>query len=159
MLLIMLCGLPTSGKSTFASKLLEDPAYKDSGVLSTDSYIESVAKRLNKTYNEVFEDSIDEANRQLELNLIEAKDRGKNLIWDQTNLTPKTRKKKLSKIPSDYARIAIWFDITLEEAMRRNQQRPGKMIPKNVLRLMSEQFVPPSCDEDFDVVIKESAHG
>lgn len=155
MLLIMLCGLPTSGKSTFVSKLLEEPAYKNSVVLSTDSYIERVAKELNKTYNEVFEDSIGEATRQLELAFIEAKDRGKSLIWDQTNLTPKTRKKKLSKIPSSYARIAIWFDITLEEALRRNQQRPGKMIPENVLSLMSEQFVPPSCNEGFDVVIKE----
>lgn len=155
MLLIMLCGLPTSGKSTFVSKLLEEPAYKNSVVLSTDSYIEQVAQKLNKTYNDVFDDSIGEATRQLELNLIEAKDRGKNIIWDQTNLTPKTRKKKLSKIPSSYARIAIWFDIALEDALKRNQQRPGKMIPENVLSLMSEQFVPPSCDDGFDVVIKE----
>jgi len=154
----MLCGLPTSGKSTFVSKLLEEPAYKNSVVLTTDSYIERVAKELNKTYNEVFEDSISEATRQLELALIEAKDRGKSLIWDQTNLTPKTRKKKLSKIPSSYARFAIWFDIALEDALERNQQRPGKMIPENVLRLMSERFVPPSCDEGFDVVIKEYAN-
>ena len=158
MLLIMLCGLPTSGKSTFVSKLLNDPAYKNSVVLSTDAYIESVAQRLNKTYNDVFEDTIEEATRQLELTLIEAKDRGKSLIWDQTNLTSKTRKKKLSKIPSSYARIAIWFDITLEEALKRNKQRPGKVIPQRVLHLMNEQFIPPSCDEGFDVVIKENAN-
>ena len=159
MLLIMLCGLPTSGKSTFVSKLLNDPAYKNSVVLSTDSYIESVAQRLNKTYNEVFDDTIDEATRQLELTLIDAKDRGNSIIWDQTNLTPKTRKKKLSKIPSSYGRIAIWFDITLDEALKRSQHRPGKVIPQRVLHLMSEQFVPPSCDEGFDVVIKESVNG
>ena len=158
MLLIMLCGLPTSGKSTFVSKLLNDPAYKNSVVLSTDSYIEKVAQQMNSTYNDVFEDTIEEANRQLELTLIEAKDRGKSLIWDQTNLTPKTRKKKLSKIPSSYARIAIWFDITLDEALMRNQQRPGKMIPENVLKSMGEQFVSPSCDEGFDVVIKENVN-
>lgn len=158
MLLIMLCGLPTSGKSTFVSKLLKEPEFSDAAVLSTDTYVEQVAQRLNKAYNEVFEDSIGEATRQLELTLIEAKDRGKSFIWDQTNLTTKTRKKKLSKIPSSYARIAIWFDITLEEALKRNQQRPGKMIPENVLRLMSEQFVPPSCDEGFDVVIKEDTN-
>lgn len=159
MLLIMLCGLPTSGKSTFVSKLLSDPAYKNSVVLSTDAYIEQVAQQLNSTYNEVFDDTIDEANRQLELTLIDAKDRGKSLVWDQTNLTPKTRKKKLSKIPSSYGRIAIWFDSTLEEALKRNQKRPGKMIPENVLKSMSEQFVPPSCDEGFDVVIKENTNG
>lgn len=159
MLLIMLCGLPTSGKSTFVTKLLNDPAYKNSVVLSTDSYIEQVAQRLNKTYNEVFDDTIDEANRQLELALIDAKDRGRCLIWDQTNLTPKTRKKKLSKIPSSYGRIAIWFDITLEEALKRNRKRPGKVIPQRVLHLMNEQFVAPSCDEGFDVVVKENANG
>ena len=158
MLLIMLCGLPTSGKSTFVSKLLNDPAHKNAVVLSTDAYIESVTQRLNKTYNDVFEDTIEGATRQLELTLIEAKDRGKSLIWDQTNLTPKTRKKKLSKIPSSYGRFVIWFDISLEEALKRNQQRPGKMIPENVLKGMSEQFVPPSCDEGFDVVIKENVN-
>lgn len=155
MLLIMLCGLPTSGKSTFVSKLLNDPAYKNSVVLSTDAYIEQVAQQMNSTYNEVFDDTIDEANHQLELTLIEAKDRGKSIIWDQTNLIPKARKKKLSKIPSSYARIAIWFDIVLEEALKRNKHRPGKMIPESVLKRMSHQFVPPSCDEGFDVVIKE----
>lgn len=156
MLLIMLCGLPTSGKSTFVSKLLSDSTFKNSVVLSTDAYIEKIAQQMNSTYNDIFENTIDEANRQLELTLIEAKDRGKSLIWDQTNLTPKTRKKKLSKIPSSYTRIAIWFDITLEEALKRNQQRPGKMIPENILKSMSQQFVPPSCDEGFDVVIKEN---
>jgi predicted kinase len=155
----MLCGLPTSGKSTFVSKLLQDPAYKNLVILSTDSYIESVAQRMNSTYNDVFDDTIGEATRQLELTLIEAKDRGKSLIWDQTNLTPKSRKKKLSKIPSAYARIAIWFDIALDEALKRNQQRPGKMIPENVLRSMSQQFVSPPCDEGFDVVIKENVNG
>lgn len=159
MLLIMICGLPTSGKSTFVSKLLKEPEFSDAVVLSTDACIEQVAQRLNKTYNEVFEDSIAEATRQLELNLIEAKDLDKHIIWDQTNLTPKTRRKKLSKIPSSYARLAIWFDITLEEALNRNQRRLGKMIPENVLRLMSEQFVPPSYEEDFDGIIKESANG
>jgi hypothetical protein len=49
---------------------------KDAVVLSTDNYIEEQAKRLGMTYNEVFQDCIDEATRQLEMSFVRAKERG-----------------------------------------------------------------------------------
>ena len=77
-----------------------------------------------------------------------------SIVWDQTNLTPKCRKKKLNKIPSHYTKIAVYNQITLEEAMIRNQKRPGKVIPPNVLRDMHKVFVPPTEEEGFDKVIQ-----
>lgn len=154
--LIMLCGIPCSGKSTWILVgQTEGPDFPDDfTLLSTDSYIEKVAERCNSTYNEMFEECIGEANRQLELDLIEAKDKGKHIIWDQTNLTRKTRKKKLSKIPSHYRRIAMWFEVDLDEALRRNKTRPGKVIPQRVMMQMHSQFTPPTVEEGFDYVIK-----
>jgi Predicted kinase len=96
----MLCGIPTSGKSTYVEKLKKLDHWKDAVVLSTDSYIEKEAKRMGLTYNQVFDDVIGDATRELELQLNMAKDKGKNIIYDQTNLTIKTRRKKLLKIPS-----------------------------------------------------------
>ena len=55
-LLFMLAGIPTSGKSTYISKLLRD--FPDAVVISTDDYIEAVARETGKTYNEVFNDNI-----------------------------------------------------------------------------------------------------
>jgi predicted kinase len=102
--LVMLCGIPTSGKSTYVKRLKKLDYWKDAVVLSTDNYIEEYAKRVGQTYNEVFDDVIPDATRQLEIAFIEAKDKGKDIIFDQTNLSKKTRRKKLSKLPSYYRR-------------------------------------------------------
>jgi len=67
-------------------------------------------------------------------------------------LTSKTRKKKLSKVPSLYRRSAVYFTITLEEALKRNKYREGKFIPESVLKSMHEQFLIPTFEEGFDYV-------
>lgn len=151
---VMLCGIPTSGKSTYVEKLKKLDYWKDAVVLSTDAYIEKEAQRMGMTYNQVFDDVIDNATRELELQLNMAKDKGKNIIWDQTNLSIKARKKKLAKLPSFYARGVIYFEISLEEALERNKHREGKFIPESILKRMWHQFEIPTRNEDFDYVEK-----
>ena len=152
--LVMLCGIPTSGKSTYVNKLKKLDYWSNAVVLSTDNYIEKQSQRCGLTYNQIFDDCISEATRQLELAFIEAKDKGKNIIWDQTNLSIKTRKKKLSKLPSLYARGVIYFTISLEEALERNKNREGKFIPESILKRMWHQFEIPTLEENFDYVEK-----
>ena len=150
--LVMLCGIPCSGKSTYVNKLLTYEYWKDAIILSTDNYIEEQAKRLGMTYNEVFQDCIDEATRQLEMSFVRAKEEGKRIIWDQTNLSIKTRKKKLTKVPSIYKRTVVWFQVDLEEALKRNETREGKFIPESILKRMYHQFEIPTLEEGFDFV-------
>ncbi len=152
--LVMLCGIPTSGKSTYVKKLKNMKYWENAVVLSTDDYIEEYAKRVGQTYNEVFDDVIPDATRELELQLIMAKDKGKNIIWDQTNLSKKTRKNKLRKIPSFYARGVVYFEVSLEEALERNKHREGKFIPESILKRMWHQLEIPTREEDFDYVEK-----
>jgi predicted kinase len=104
------------------------------------------------TYNEVFQDCIDEATRQLEMSFVRAKEDGKRIIWDQTNLSIKARKKKLTKVPSIYKRTAVWFQVDLEEALKRNGTREGKFIPESILKRMYHQFEVPTLEEGFDFV-------
>ena len=150
--LVMLCGIPCSGKSTYVNKLLTYEYWENAVVLSTDNYIEEQAKRLGMTYNEVFQDCIDEATRQLEMSFVRAKEEGKRIIWDQTNLSIKTRKKKLTKVPSIYKRTVVWFQVDLEEALKRNGTREGKFIPESILKRMYHQFEVPTLEEGFDFV-------
>ena len=157
--LVMLCGIPTSGKSTYVEKLKKLDYWKDAVVLSTDDYIEKQAQRCGLTYNQIFDDVIDNATRELELEFSMAKDKGKNIIWDQTNLSVKTRKKKLVKLPSFYPRGVIYFPISLEEALERNENREGKYIPKSVLKRMYHQFEVPTIEEGFDYVEKVKSQG
>ena len=151
---VMLCGIPTCGKSTYVKKLQSLNYWKDAVVLSTDNYIEKQAQRMGLTYNQIFDDVIDDATRELELEFNMAKDKGKDIIWDQTNLSIKSRKKKLSKLPSYYRRDAVYFEITLEEALKRNECREGKFIPKSILHRMYHQFEFPTLEEGFDYVEK-----
>ncbi len=157
--LIMLCGIPTSGKSTFVEKLKKLDYWKDAVVLSTDNYIEKQAQRCGLTYNQIFDDVIPDATRELELEFNMAKDKGKHIIWDQTNLSVKTRKKKLSKLSSSYRRDAVYFEISLEEALERNQLREGKFIPESILKRMWHQFEIPTLEEGFDYVEKVESQG
>ena len=151
---VILCGIPTSGKSTYVEKLKKIPYWENAVVLSTDAYIEKQAQRLGRTYNEIFDDVIDDATRELELEFNEAKNDGRDIIWDQTNLTVKTRRKKLSKLPSWYHRGAVYFEITLEEALKRNETREGKFIPESIIKRMYHQFEIPTMSEGFEYVEK-----
>lgn len=157
--LVMLCGIPTSGKSTYVKKLKNMKYWENAVVLSTDDYIEEYAKRVGQTYNEVFDDVIPDATRELELQLNMAKDKGKDIIWDQTNLSVKTRRNKLSKLPSYYRRGAVYFEVSLEEALERNKHREGKFIPESILKRMWHQFEIPTHNEDFDYVEKVITQG
>lgn len=151
---VMLCGIPTSGKSTYVQRLKKIDYWKNAVVLSTDDYIEKQAQRLGLTYNEIFDDVIKDATRELELQFNMAKDKGRDIIWDQTNLSVNTRKKKLSKLPSQYHRGVVYFEISLEKALERNKHREGKFIPESILKRMYHQFEIPTIQEGFDYVEK-----
>lgn len=149
--LIMLCGIPTSGKSTYTKMNFQLSGYK---ILSTDNYLEAIAEQNNSTYNEVFDAFIGQATKRLEFDLISATINDVSIIWDQTNLSAKTRKNKLKKIPETYFKTAIYFEIELEEALKRNETREGKFIPKDILKRMYHQFEIPTVEEGFDSIVK-----
>lgn len=152
--LIMMCGIPCSGKSTYIRRGTENTDFFDEYViLSTDDYIEEYAKENNMTYNEAFEDAIEEATCKMYQDLDLAIQRGKSIIWDQTNVSRKSRMKKLKKIPGEYTKTAVVLPITLEEAIIRNSQRANKFIPRSVIHRMYHQFEVPTEDEGFDAIM------
>lgn len=153
--LVMLCGIPTSGKSSYVCQGLDETDCFDGYVvLSTDTYIEYKAVENSISYNEAFEEFIEPAQKHLDEQLDRATCENKSIVWDQTNLTSKVRKRKLSRIPAHYRKVVVWFDISLEEAMIRNRKRPGKVIPGSVLKRMFHTFSPPTEAEGFDQIIK-----
>lgn len=150
---IMAVGLPGSGKSTAINKL--KAFHQDIVVLSTDNYIQAIADSTGKTYDEVFIDRIKVAEKDLQATLNSCLDAGHPfIVWDQTNISDKTRKAKLQKIPNDYIKIAWYFDKPNdEEWKRRLANRPGKTIPFHILSSMAESITRPSHVEGFDYVL------
>lgn len=148
----MLCGLPTSGKSTFVASLLSEHYWENAIVLSTDNYIQQVADKQGKTYNDVFQESIAEATENLRRQMRIALKDGRDIILDQTNLTKKSRKNKISRVPNTYRKSAIYFEISLEEALERNKHREGKFIPESILKRMYHSFEIPDYTENFNFI-------
>lgn len=151
----ILSGCPTAGKSTYINGTLL-VEYPDAVVISTDNYIEEVAIREGKTYDEVFDDNIKAATKALNETVNSAIRDRKNIIWDQTNLTAKVRGKKVSRFPKSYNKTLVHFDSDLETALVRNGNRPGKVIPEHMLRNMHNTYEPPTDTDhtNFDTIIK-----
>jgi len=135
--LVMLIGLPGSGKSTYCrSNLPKVP------ILSTDDIIEKYAKDKGKTYSEVFTKIASEAGKHVQQKTKKfIKDR-QSVIIDQTNMTRKSRTNKL--IPFEgYYKVAIIVtadpvELTLRLKLRAEQT--GKYIPQNVIDQMAQSF-------------------
>jgi predicted kinase len=148
--LIMLVGIPTAGKSTFSN----DKKYKDYIRVSSDDILQEVAKERQQSYNTVFKGNIRFAQIAMMKVLRKAIEDGKSIIWDQTNLTKKQRKEKLKHIPAHYKKTAVYFVVDLKTALQRNTQRPGKVIPPEVLERMIKEYELPTLEEGFDEIIK-----
>lgn len=147
---IFLIGIPTSGKSTFSS----NPRYREYVRVSSDDILQEIAKERQQSYNTTFKANIRFAQIAMMKVLRKAVQENKNLIWDQTNLTKKQRREKLKHIPAHYKKTAVYFVIPLETALKRNTQRPGKVIPPEVLERMLNDYELPTLEEGFDKVIK-----
>lgn len=147
----MLIGVPGSGKSTW---IADQPWSKDCAIVSSDRYIDEEAHRQNKTYNDVFKDYIKIATRLMENHVLIAQANGKDIIWDQTNTSAKSRKAKLDKLP-DYEKIAVFFKTPpVDELTKRLASRPGKNIPWDVMTNMIKGLEFPTLEEGFSEIWK-----
>jgi predicted kinase len=154
--LYMLVGVPGSGKSTWLNHQFERGFFHDDThkVISTDNIIEHQAKALGKTYDDVFQDTIKEAQKMADERARKYFEQGFHVIWDQTNTTIKTRAKKLRMVPEGYAKFAVWFDTPeIAELSRRLKNRPGKTIPDHIVSNMMIGLEPPTLNEGFANVL------
>ena len=144
----MLIGVPASGKSTWREQHAGDAV-----VISTDDIIDQTAAARNSTYNEVFKENIKFATQLATERAKEAFAAGKDVIWDQTNITKKSRKPKLAMVPEHYRKNAVFFATPLEEEwQRRLNSRQGKSIPAHILDGMVEMLEMPDLDEGWDAI-------
>lgn len=143
--LYVLVGVPGSGKSTWVNN---QEWAKDCAYISTDKFVDEEAKRQGKTYNDVFDDYMKTATQLMANEVIAARESVKDIIWDQTSTTVKSRARKFRMLP-DYYAIAVVFPTPEGEEHKRRLNRPGKNIPAHVMKNMIEGFEMPTEEEGF----------
>ncbi len=147
--LYVLVGVPGSGKTTWVQN---QKWAKDCVVVSTDEFVEAYAKECGKTYSEVFQEYMPTAVLLMAAKVVDARDSKKDLIWDQTSTTIKTRAKKFNMLP-DYYKVAVVFKRPPDEELeKRLASRPGKDVPWSVIEQMWGNWEEPTLEEGFDEI-------
>ncbi len=141
-----LVGVPGSGKSTW---IKNQDWSSDCVVVSTDEFVEAHAQAVGKTYSEVFDEYMPTAVKLMADKVVDAREAGKDIIWDQTSTSVTARARKFNML-LDYEHIAVVFKTPEpEELSRRLASRPGKDIPEHVMHSMIDNFEMPTLDEGF----------
>jgi len=144
-----LVGVPGSGKSTWVSE--QDWADTCTHI-STDKFVLAYAISQGKTYSEVFNEYMPKAVELMAAEVIAAREAGRDIIWDQTSTTVKSRTRKFNMLP-DYEHVAVVFETPNRiELKRRLDSRPGKEIPDAVIEGMLASFEMPTEEEGFDEI-------
>lgn len=165
--IIMLIGLPGSGKSTWTNDWLmiteSSDIFIQYEVIGTDKLIDEWAAEKGITYSEAFKALSDKSDnspslktfeKQMFARFEECMEQGISVIIDRTNMSTKSRQKFLSKVPADYNKLAIVFEIEEEELKKRlkkRQEETGKGIPAFVIANMRNAYEAPTSDE-FDSI-------
>jgi predicted kinase len=152
-LFILLVGLPGSGKTTLAKKLREKAHFHTA---STDDYLQEIADADGVTYDDVWnKDTANTAEAHMWSKVKSAFATGVNVLWDQTNLSVRKRRKVLAAVPSNYMRVCAVLRCDDHERQRRLMNREGKTIPQSVDDAMITSFLAntPTTEEGFHAIV------
>ena len=149
--ILILTGLPMSGKTFFCKKF-----FPDTLTISRDELVMEVAgtRDYNLAFKTVDQKAVD---KLLVKRITDAATQKVDVIIDMTNLSKKVRSKNLSYFSDDYYKVAVVLPILdAAEYKRRNDFRlvnENKFIPPFVITNMMNSFVVPTEDEGFDEII------
>jgi len=148
---IMLVGLPCSGKSTWARTHLPKMVR-----ISTDDHVLERSQAAGIDYKEGLEKFYQEAEIKARLTMADAIAANREVVIDQANLTRSSRANKIAAFPAHYARIACFFEVPVEVAIELNairKNKGGHWVPEDVIREMAERLEAPF-EPAFDEVIE-----
>lgn len=147
--LIVMCGLPGSGKSTFASNSITidngEEVYKPK-IYSSDDMRRKICHELKITASEnkkVFA----EIHKRIKLELLS----GKDIIFDATSINSKYRGELLTALKDvDYLPVCIYIDAPSSICLQNNLKRSiTKRVPEHVITNMNRVKEAPNYEEGF----------
>lgn len=150
--LVVMVGIPGSGKSTFVNDIYTE-LEGGSTVVSRDDIRFSLVEEDEPYFSkevEVYDTFIRCIKDALTFNT-------ETVFADATHLTAASRTKLLHRLGSSIEGVeltAMVIQTDLNTALKRNKKRKGRaVVPASVIRRMNDQFEFPSFDEGFDKII------
>jgi predicted kinase len=138
--IVVLVGLPGSGKSTYLDRLGITPISSDAirQLLADDATDQTIHGRVFSTVRYL-------VRQRLAI--------GRPVTYvDATHLTPGERRPYIKIAQQAGCRAeALFFDVPLEICLERNIKR-DRIVPEEAMRKMAAKLVPPSVDEGFSRV-------
>lgn len=143
-LFIMLCGLPGSGKSTYASNLKTAEPLMDYQILSSD------AIRAEICGDENSQDKNGEVFTILHQRVKDNLREGKHVIYDATNINSKRRKAFLDELKNIPCRKECYIIATPYELCLSMNQKRERNVPESVIKRMYMNWETPYYFEGWD---------
>lgn len=139
--LLMLVGLPASGKSSLAREMLE--GREDIIYLSSDKIREELYgdESIQKDHSQVF---VLMAQRTKE-----ALKSGKHVIYDATNVSRKKRKGLLQQLPRNIEKTVVYMATDYNDVLAQNELRE-RNVPKHSIDRMYKTMQIPIYSEGWD---------
>ena len=143
---IIMCGLPGSGKSTWKYPFNHEGSYM---TVTRDGAVLALGK--GDTYNEKWETADQkEVDRFLQEQFKIAKTQD-TVVVDMTHMSKKSRRRSLSHFDSSYKKTCVVILKDLPTTYLQNDKRVGKVIDRKVIKHMMTSFYPPMLDQ-FDEI-------
>lgn len=140
-----LIGPPGCGKSTWRAAnlhLMHDPV-----VISTDDYLEEMARETGRSYHDLIQEMDYEALvSKCRVRIVRAVIEGRDIILDQTNYTVPRRMLFRKSIPREYEMVGVVFEFDREELLERTAAREastGKHVPTYIIDRTIRKMEPP----------------
>jgi predicted kinase len=153
--IIVMVGVPSSGKSTWVTQHIEAHHEKDYVVISSDPELYNIGLEHGLTdeegrvrYMDAYLQYHEEARRRAQNKLNEALAEGRNIILDRPHLAKRYRAHYLSQVPNYYKKIAVVMDTPLEIILKR-WAVDIKGVPNFDLKKRIEEFEPVVKEEGF----------
>jgi len=141
MRIVVLVGLPGSGKSTYVQRVEGEALSSDAirKLLAGDETDQTIHVQVFQTLRHLLE-------QRLAI--------GRHVTYiDATNLTPEERRPYIEIGRANGCEMdAVFFDVPLEVCRDRNARR-SRVVPEEALEKMAAKLVPPAREEGFDNVV------